>query len=112
LLGGEESDLARRARARGLDVVYEGRAVVHHQILPERISYRWIFRRLFYAGLSRALLTGAPSPSQPMTRNDYLALPFVLPWYAAGYLCGRFSGRAAPQHPRPDNSGRNATATH
>ncbi|WP_295883211.1 glycosyltransferase [uncultured Thiohalocapsa sp.] len=92
LLGGEESDLARRALARGLRILYEGRAVVHHQILPERISYRWILRRMFYAGLSRALLRGAPSPSRALALTDYLALPVVLPFYGAGYLAGRMQG--------------------
>lgn len=89
LLGGEESDLARRALGRGLRILYEGRALVYHQILPERISYRWILRRMFYAGFSRALLTGAPKPSRPLSLNDYVALPVVLPFYALGYFCGK-----------------------
>jgi hypothetical protein len=93
LLGGEESDLARRTLARGLRVLYEGHAVVQHQILPERISYRWILRRMFYAGLSRALLSGAPSPSRALSLTDYLAFPLVLPFYGAGYLAGRMQGQ-------------------
>jgi glycosyltransferase involved in cell wall biosynthesis len=98
LLGGEESDLARRVIARGLTVLYEGRAVVHHQILPERVSYRWLFRRMFYAGLGRAVQGGQPTPSKQLTTRDHLALAIILPFYTAGYLCGMMSTSARYWH--------------
>lgn len=88
LLGGEESDLCTRTQAAGLQILYQGKAVVHHQVLPERIRYRWIFRRLFYAGVNRALRGGMPSPSHRMALWDYVFMPLVMIPYALGYLKG------------------------
>jgi len=91
LFGGEDSDLCRRARQIDLSVVYDGRATVQHQILRERIRYRWIFKRLYYAGYGRAVQGGVPAPSQKMGLWDYIALPVVIPFYGLGYLKGRLS---------------------
>jgi hypothetical protein len=88
LLGGEESDLCTRTRDTGLQILYQGKAVVHHQVLPERIRYRWIFRRLFYAGVNRALRGGVPSPGHRMTLWDYVFMPLVMIPYALGYRKG------------------------
>ena len=93
LLSGEESNLCRRAIEHGLKVLYEGRVLVYHQILPERISYRWVLRRFFYTGINRSQLGGAPNPSNSFDIWDYLALPVVLPSYIAGYLYGRYMRR-------------------
>ncbi len=92
LLGGEESDLCARCRAAGMRVRYNGRACVWHQVLPERIRYRWVMRRLFYAGVGRAAIGGAPSPSHSLGLWDWLWMPWVLPIYAIGYLVGRIRG--------------------
>lgn len=89
LLGGEESDLCRRCRAAGLLVRYNGRARIWHQVLPERVRYRWVLRRLFYAGVGRAAMGGAPSPSHRPGLWDWIWMPLVLPCYSAGYLVGR-----------------------
>mgnify|MGYP001827054842 FL=1 len=88
LLGGEESELCARAVEAGLGVMYQGKAVVRHQVLPERIRYSWIFRRLYYAGVTRALRGGAPSPAHRMTAWDYVFMPLVLIPYALGYRKG------------------------
>ncbi len=89
LLGGEETDLCRRVAARGLTILYNGSAVVEHQILPERMTYRWLTRRFYFAGLNRAIFGGAPEPSHAMALWDLLMAPFYLPPYATGYLRGR-----------------------
>ncbi|MDZ7752513.1 MAG: glycosyltransferase [Gammaproteobacteria bacterium] len=89
LFGGEESDLCRRAAILGLKTLYDGGTHVYHQILPERLRYRWLLRRFFYAGVGRAQLGGAPNPSNPLGFWDYVALPVVLPFYAAGYRHGK-----------------------
>jgi glucosyl-dolichyl phosphate glucuronosyltransferase len=89
LLGGEETRLCERSRDRGLAVRYIGAAIVHHQILPERIRYAWLLRRLYYAGLSRALRGGRPSAFHKGPDYwTYLLLPFILPPYACGYFYG------------------------
>jgi glycosyltransferase involved in cell wall biosynthesis len=88
LFGGEESDLCNRVREQGSTVVYTGAALVHHQILPERITYRWIMKRIYYAGISRAMQGGSPNPTHKTGFWDYLVLPAILPAYALGYLWG------------------------
>jgi GT2 family glycosyltransferase len=93
LLGGEETDLCTRARKRSLGVLYQGKALVHHQVLPERIKYSWIFRRMYYAGKGRASAGGMPSATHEMCIWDYLVLPIVIPFYAAGYLAARAQGK-------------------
>ena len=88
LLGGEETDLCLRAIRAGLRVMYQGDAIVDHQVLPDKVTYRWIFRRLYYAGVNRALLKGLPSPTHRMTAWDYLLMPIVMAPYTLGYLQG------------------------
>ena len=91
LLGGEETDLCNRAHLAGLRVLYQGLAVVDHQVLPERITYSWIFKRIFYAGYGRSKSGGTPSPSHQMGAWDYLILPIILPVYLAGYIKQKIS---------------------
>ena len=88
LLGGEETDLCERALKMGLRVRYSGKAVVTHQVLPERTTYRWLLKRLYYSGVGRALRGGKPDPTHEMGFWDYFVLPLVLPYYGLGYLQG------------------------
>ncbi len=87
---GEETDLCRRARRRGLRILYEGSVSVIHQVLPERLNYQWLWRRLYFAGINRARSGGQPKSSVPLGFWDYIALPIVLPSYLLGYLRERF----------------------
>lgn len=89
LFGGEETDLCARVRAKSGRVVYCGRALVHHQITEERLSWGWALRRLYYAGLGRAHAGGAPAPAHRPGFWDWALLPVILPPYAAGYLTAR-----------------------
>lgn len=87
LLGGEETDLCDRARSSGLGVYYTGNAIVQHQILPERIKYNWIFNRIYYAGMSRALRGGTPSPTHSSSSLwNYIILPIIIIPYGLGFL--------------------------
>lgn len=52
LLSGEEKDLFRRIGALGGEVWYAPDAVVHHCVLPDRISRRWLLRRSYAQGRS------------------------------------------------------------
>ena len=92
LLGGEETDLCKRAREQGLKVVYTPSAVVQHQIPPSRLKFGWMFRRMYYGGVSRAIRGGMAEPVAAK-RNiyDYIFLAiFILP-YAAGIVRGKLS---------------------
>jgi len=90
LLSGEDIEICLRAREMGLETVYNGAAVVQHQVLPERISYRWVMRRYYYAGAERALTAGSMQPStQGRVFMDYVAYALTLPAMVLGYWHGR-----------------------
>ena len=95
LLSGEETDLCRRSLERNLRNVYNGRALTHHQVLPERITYEWIMRRIFFTGVSRAMRGGRPGPVHRWRMWDRLVLPVILPFYASGYAYGLWLRRGA-----------------
>lgn len=92
LLGGEESEMCCLAANAGLKISYIGSAVVHHQVFPERLSFSWLSRRMFFGGYSRAIRGGTPEPNAMRKKFffwDYVALPFLIPSYLAGYTTGR-----------------------
>lgn len=90
LMGGEEIELCRRVLCQGGEVIYDGRAIVDHHIGHERCSYRWLLRRIYAAGCSRALLGGMPNPTNRVKKDRYtaIALPFYC-FYLVGYVVGQ-----------------------
>ncbi|HEY5878871.1 MAG TPA: glycosyltransferase [Nakamurella sp.] len=54
LLSGEERDLSRRLVQAGWRLRYEPTAAVVQQVLPERVSRRWLLRRAWAQGISDA----------------------------------------------------------
>jgi glycosyltransferase involved in cell wall biosynthesis len=56
LKGNEEIELLRRMKQRGQGVFYEPCAVVRHFIPRERLTKRWLVRRLYAEGLSDGVL--------------------------------------------------------
>lgn len=89
LLGGEETDLSDRLIRKGHRIAYDGTAVVHHQIVPDRIRYGWLARRFYYAGWGRARRGGRPSPTHRMRPWDIAAASLFAVPYLAGYVRGR-----------------------
>jgi hypothetical protein len=55
LRSGEEHDLLDRVGAFG-SVVYEPAAAVEHEVLPDRLSRRWLLRRTYAGGRTRVAL--------------------------------------------------------
>jgi len=97
LLGGEESDLTQRVLRQGAELWYNGRAVVQHQVLPERIRYSWIFRRIYWQGYTRAAIGGKAGGTNNSNASDYLVIPLLLPFYLMGYARARFLGKLSQQ---------------
>ncbi|MDA9981891.1 glycosyltransferase [Gammaproteobacteria bacterium] len=87
LLGGEEVELCERARAAGKKIVYDGQALTLHRIDSTRQSYRWLIRRLYAAGKSRANRGGKPNPTNSLTLDwsTLVAIP-LFAFYILGYL--------------------------
>jgi len=93
LLGGTDAEFCERAMARGFRVCYVGRAVVHHQIPPERVTLKWIARKFYYGGLSRGLRGGRPRPMTKTNKaSDYAILTCFAPWYLAGLVSSKRCG--------------------
>ena len=56
LLSGEEKELFHRIARSGGHVVYTPSASVEHQVLPERVSRRWLLRRSYHQGRSEIIV--------------------------------------------------------
>jgi glycosyltransferase involved in cell wall biosynthesis len=92
LIGGEETALCERARADGFIVAYDGRAVIHHQILENRINYKWCLKRIFYAGYTRAIRGGKPSLiNSERSIANYMFGVIISPVYATGFVSGKLT---------------------
>jgi glycosyltransferase involved in cell wall biosynthesis len=62
---GEDTFVQKQLRARGLPLWYDPALRVQHHVPAERLRRRWVLRRLYLEGLSRArqrLQTRAPGP--------------------------------------------------
>jgi GT2 family glycosyltransferase len=94
LLGAEEIEMMVRVAAGGHRLVYVPAAAVDHRTSADRMSWRWMWRRLHAAGRESAAHRAAlaPMPRVPK-RGDRLFLAAV----AVPYLWGRHvSGRRLP----------------
>ena len=103
-MGGEETELCRRAISENLSVVYDGRALVTHIISRERIGYRWLAKRVHAAGKSRSMDGGFPRPTNPSTFSytTLLALPLYV-FYVLGYLSYKLSAFNRVQTTKGEN---------
>lgn len=87
LLGGEETDLCKRALSKNYHILYVGTAVVLHQILPERIRISWVARRLYWGGYGKRLTGWLPgTTNKNPSIISKLLLPIVAIPYAFGYI--------------------------
>ena len=59
LLAGEEAELSTRILEKipNSKIVYDPSAVVHHRVDESRVTLRYVWKRSFYEGLSKALIT-------------------------------------------------------
>jgi len=91
LLGGEETDFCERIRKKGYLIRYSPKAVVYHHISKERLKFRWLLKRFYYGGYSRAIRKGLPEPR--IQDNKYSIFGFfILPIYLFFYFLGYFFG--------------------
>ena len=91
LLGGEETDLCIRAIRSGHKIMYTPAARVVHQVFPERMELKWLLKRAYFGGYSRARSGGAVQAfnKEPLTPRDYAAIALVIPAYGMGYIAAR-----------------------
>lgn len=89
LLSGEETVLCRRVKKNNLNIIYNPLAVMWHQIPKERSNFKWMWKRIYYGGISRATVGGKLTPNEvniPYNLYDSIFLIiFIIP-----YLYGLF----------------------
>jgi GT2 family glycosyltransferase len=88
LVSGEDLDFCWRIRKKGLKVIYNPKMIVHHQIPEERIKSKWMWKRMYYGGVTRAMLGGQPTPKTVnfVSYNFYDILFLAI--FMAPYLYG------------------------
>jgi GT2 family glycosyltransferase len=124
-LGGEETDLCIRLRRShpGSRILFEPRSVVHHRVSADRASWRYLLRRGFYEGVSKAVLSGrlgADDALESERAYSTVVLPRAVarsvltgrPLAAAGIIvtftvtvAGYLYGRTARRHVVPAHGG-------
>lgn len=84
LLGGEETRLCKQAKKNNLKIIYNPDAIVWHQIPEERSNFRWMWKRIYYGGISRVIVGGRPTPKEvniPYSIYDAIFLMiFIFPY--------------------------------
>ena len=56
LLSGEDTEYAKRLWENGFAIAYSGAGYIHHRVHAERLTYQWIARRYFWAGVTNSLM--------------------------------------------------------
>lgn len=76
LLAGEESEFSIRIREKipNSKIIYEPSVVVHHRVDKNRTSLKYLWKRSFFEGVSKALITNSKynSSSTLSTEDQYL----------------------------------------
>lgn len=85
LISWDENDFVKKVIALWHAVRYNWNAVVQHQILPERITYTWIRRRMYYQWYSKYISGSKPvvvwfTHDTKDIRYYCFLLLFALPW--------------------------------
>lgn len=90
LLWGEETDLCNRARNAWRKVYYAGKSIIHHQVLPERLNYTRIVKRIYRWGYSRWLQWGKPQSNNKTKSSRNVIVMFIFsPIYLYWYLTAK-----------------------
>ncbi|MDQ6751711.1 MAG: glycosyltransferase [Actinomycetota bacterium] len=89
LLAWEEVQLSLDVRAAGGAILYEPSATVEHHVRAERLSWRWMFRRVYAAGReTRRWPERLDSFPRPLTLRDRAFQLVTTPAFLAGRLRG------------------------
>lgn len=90
LLGGEDTQLCYDITQKGYTIYYTGKAVVNHIIQKEKLTYSWLFKRVFYGGMSK--VQRKQYKIEPFNERyniyDIIFLTMIMPVYIIGYVKG------------------------
>lgn len=89
LISGEEVQLSLDVRASGGVIRYEPAATVRHHVRPDRVSWRWMLRRVYSEGRELHLWDERPEAfPRPLTLRDRAFQVATTPAFLAGRLRG------------------------
>jgi len=89
LMGGEDTEFCDRVKSK-YEILYDPDIKVSHIISPERVTLKWIFKRAFYGGYSKAIQKRKP---RKISREKYKFFDYILLLpYAIGYSKGLLEG--------------------
>ncbi len=92
LLSGEETMLCRQVKKNNLKIVYNPYAIVWHQIPEDRSNFRWMWKRIYYGGISRSVVGGMPTPKEVNISYNFYDVIFLM-IFIIPYICGFFWAR-------------------
>jgi hypothetical protein len=96
LLGAEETAMMLQVLGRGERIEYVPAAAVDHHTKPERMTWRWMWKRVEAAGREAHLIGQREEPlPRRFGRRDRAFLGFVAPAYFAGRIRARLT-RTSP----------------
>jgi GT2 family glycosyltransferase len=58
LLSGEDTEYSDRLWNQGFKIAYSAEGYIYHRVHPDRLTYRWIAKRYFWAGVTNTLKRG------------------------------------------------------
>jgi glycosyltransferase involved in cell wall biosynthesis len=92
LLGGEETQLCKYVERNKLKIIYNPLAIVIHQIPEERSKLKWMWKRMYYGGINRAIVGGKPTPKTVnfISYNLYDVLFLII--FIVPYIYGLLNG--------------------
>ena len=80
LLGSEETELSIRILEKISDskIIYEPSAVVHHRVNKSRANLKYLLKRSFYEGVSKALISGSKKNTSTALSTEDRYLKYLL----------------------------------
>jgi len=92
LLSGEEVDLCKRINERGYKILYNPKAIVHHQIDPSRVTKAWFRKRFYWGGISGAVFNKKHHGTGYVFKFTMRALFLAIPYNLVRYSLERIKG--------------------
>ena len=89
-LGGEDTEFCDRVKKK-YKILYDPNVIVSHLINSDRLTLKWIYKRAYYGGYSKAIQKKLPKRVSKNSEFKLFDLTLLVP-YAIGYCKGFLEG--------------------
>ncbi|MHA1797140.1 MAG: glycosyltransferase family 2 protein [Candidatus Helarchaeota archaeon] len=86
LLGGEDTEFCSRVNDK-YSILYNPKIKVYHVIEPKRMAFKWIYKRAYYGGYSKALQKKIPKRIGQNNKYSLFDFTLLIPYFI-GYSKG------------------------